>query len=178
MENNNEQWKPVINFEENYSVSSLGKVRRETLTRGFGSMAAIGRVMQQKKCTNGYRTVSLYPRSGKQKQLLVHRLVALAFVPNPENKPQVNHKNGIKHDNRIENLEWMTCSDNLKHAYESGLARGKSGESNPMAKLNRDTAEAVRALHGLGWNKSKIARALRIDTSRVLKIVRNEIWKP
>ena len=69
----------------------------------------------------GYHVVSLHLRPGVQKTYKVHRLVALAFIPNPENKPQINHKNGVKTDNAVDNLEWATASENAKHAYRTGL---------------------------------------------------------
>ena len=73
-------------------------------------------------------------KNGKRKQYKVHRLIAETFIPNPENKPQVNHKNGIKDDNRIENLEWVTLSENRQHAYDTGLQVALKGEKNGRAK--------------------------------------------
>lgn len=73
---------------------------------------------------DGYLGVVLC-KNGKTKLIAVHRLVAMHFIPNPENKPQVNHKNGVKNDNAAENLEWVTQSENMKHAVKTGLLAGK-----------------------------------------------------
>ena len=81
------------------------------------------KAMRQRKEKNGYLSVALLC-NGKKKQHSVHRLVAKAFIPNPENKREVNHINGIKTDNRINNLEWNTRSENNKHAFVAGLKKG------------------------------------------------------
>lgn len=81
------------------------------------------KTMSPRKEKNGYLSIAL--RNGEtRKQYSVHRLIAKAFIPNPKNKPDVNHKNGIKTDNRIENLEWMTRSENNKHSFDTGLKKG------------------------------------------------------
>lgn len=90
----------------------------------------------------GYVKVSLHKQQ-KQHPKTVHRLVAKAFIPNPENKPQVNHINGIKTDNRVCNLEWCTAKENIRHAENKGL-RGSKGEKNKRAKLTEAQVLLIR----------------------------------
>lgn len=79
-----------------------------------------GKALRHIRSANGYQQVCLMVDK-KRNPMYVHRLVAMAYIENPYNKPQVNHINGIKHDNRVDNLEWVTCSENIKHAFDTGL---------------------------------------------------------
>lgn len=94
---------------ENYSITKSGEVFNKSSKK-----------IATQFTRTGYELVHLR-KNNKRKASTIHRLVALAFIPNPENKPCVNHINGIKIDNRIENLEWVTLSENMKHAVKNGL---------------------------------------------------------
>lgn len=98
----------------NYEVSNLGNVRNRKT----------GLMLRPDKNNDGYLRVNLC-KNGKSKMFKIHRLVASAFIPNPEHKRTVNHINGIKIDNRLENLEWATHSENVKHAFKTGLTSGR-----------------------------------------------------
>ena len=117
----NEIWKDIAGYVGLYQVSNLGRVR---------------------SFHNGVERIRKPTRGGKVKTCYVHRLVAQAFLPNPEGKREVNHRNGIKTDNRVENLEWVTPSENQKHAVTTGLKQ--SGEDNYNAKLTNEQARYVR----------------------------------
>jgi hypothetical protein len=115
----NEIWHPCVGYETHYEVSNFGNVRsveRMVLHEEGGLKRNPSKVLKHGKCSNGYLIVSFSVDSVKSNQS-VHRLVARAFIPNESNKPQVNHKDGNKHNNHIDNLEWMTRSENGLHAY-------------------------------------------------------------
>ena len=111
-----EVWKDVVGFEEYFKVSNTGKVWSKRTSK------------ELKQCKNksGYMTIAtrIGGRSGKDYCLRVHRLVAEAFIPNPEGKPCVNHKNLDKKDNNLSNLEWATTKENVDHYYRSVVGSG------------------------------------------------------
>lgn len=114
-----ERWKKIPGFGESYCVSDQGSVRRaNTYERDAeGNYTMIpGKILKGSNNGGGYRAVSL--KVGKKlKTCLVHRLVCEAFLENPKQKPHVNHKNGVKDDNRLVNLEWCTPAENARHAH-------------------------------------------------------------
>ena len=105
-----EKWKDIPNFNGLYQVSNNGNIKR----------AKDEYIFKKNKNSRGYRIITL-TKDKKEYSLSVHRLVAEAFIPNPNNLPQINHKDGNKLNNKIENLEWCTQSENMKHAYKNKL---------------------------------------------------------
>ena len=117
-----EEWKQVVGFEGLYEVSNTGVVR--SVDRVVGGRWKCGRrisgvILAQQLSKNGYLTVILHKESQYYTKQ-VHRLVAEAFIPNPDNLPQVNHIDTDKTNNNVENLEWMTGMDNMRHAFANG----------------------------------------------------------
>ena len=123
---------PIKDF-PGYYVTDTGDV----YSRNYGIFGRF-RKLKQESCKNGYKRVTLCV-NGKTSRKLVHRLVAEVFIPNPEKKCDVNHINGVRDDNNVNNLEWMTRAENIKHAYEAlgntGPMSGRHGKDNPHSKI-------------------------------------------
>ena len=119
-----EAWKPVVGFEEQYEISLNGVVKRMDKMQVTASGLTIkkGKALKTRINNRGYVEVRL-TKYGKQSTTFLHIILAKAFIANPLNKPEVNHLNGIKSDNRIENLEWCTRLENMQHANRMGLLK-------------------------------------------------------
>lgn len=126
-----EIWKPVPQWEDLYQVSDLGRVA--SLGGRVGS-STLRKILIPRKKKDGYSMFRV-SRNGKQSELNLHRTVAKIFIPNPDNKKEVNHKNGIRDDNRVKNLEWVTPRENQRHAI---ARRGdwRKGRNGGISKFN------------------------------------------
>lgn len=161
-----ELWKSISGYEGIYEVSSLGRIRSLDRIvvdyRGIKKKVA-GKVLKPGLTNKGYCIVSLNAVD-KRHTLTVHRLVANEFIPNLDNKPQVNHKNGIKEDNRVCNLEWLTNEENMQHAINNGLTnkggRKKDSKNNKM---------------GLNRKRKNIGAPMPIEKRRKLDVLRKKI---
>lgn len=156
-------WKPVHGFEGRYEVSNIGQVR--SLVHRFGSRY-VPRVLAQRLDTKGYVTVRLYDGDGKSVYAKVHRLVAFAFIPNHEKLLTVNHKDEVKTNNCVENLEWMTVYDNIAYScakdYVFVSPSGEEVHVHNLSKFCRDNKLTVSNMNKVhtggrkqhkGWTK-------------------------
>lgn len=124
--------------------------------------------------SEGYQFTCLF-MNGKQKNLAVHRIVALSFIPNEKNKPEVNHKDCNRLNNNVENLEWSTRKENVLHAYNLGLYR--KGSKHPGSKINEDIAYKIKHLLHQGYSNSRIKKALGISIKIIQQIALDKNWK-
>jgi len=157
-----EVWKRFLNTE--YKISNTGRVYSEK-SKKLLSHADDG---------NGYMKVTLWI-DGAQSSEKVHRLVACTFIDNPENLATVNHKNGVKTDNRVDNLEWLSHSDNMKHAHSIGLMQFGSGSY--IAKLDEGAVEAIKFLFMEGLSNQEIANKYGVARGTISKIRQLKTWK-
>lgn len=127
----NEIWRDIPEYEGLYQVSNLGRIRRGE------------RIKKPHVDHGGYLTVWLSKHS-KMKCLKVHRIVALSFIPNPENKRTVNHIDGDKQNNRIDNLEWATHSENISHAVKTGLRTVTEAQRKAASETGKKTCDQNR----------------------------------
>ncbi len=168
-----ENWLPILGYEGFYEVSDCGRVRR--VKGGRGSVA--GRILTCKVAPNGYQHVDLSIRD-KKTRFLIHRLVATAFIGVPEFGAEVNHKDGCKTNNKIENLEWVTRGQNLSHAYRTSLKKHHDvrGANNPRARLTDAQVEEIRGLKGKLGQRA-IAKRYNVSRTTIQWIHQGKHWK-
>lgn len=166
-----ETWKSlkdIVECGEHYEISNKGKVRSVR----FDRLLTISMPSSDKK----------YPRvffssKGKRKTYSVHRLLALAFIPNPDNKPEVNHKDGDKNNFDLDNLEWSTYTENIQHAYNTQLKPKPYGNKS-AAKLDEDKVREIRRLHSTGeYSHSQLGKLFDIGKRNITQIVNYRTWK-
>lgn len=183
-----EIWK-TIKEAPKYAISDLGRVKR--IKPGKGTY--VGRIIKsQENPQVGYIQIKLCVNN-IPKKFMVHQLVANAFIVNKENKPELNHKDGIKANNCVNNLEWVTKSENLKHAIKMGLRsppEPKRGEDHPWSKLKNKEVWLIKKLlqsnyyknqnhydHNKKFNQKMIAKMFKVREYVISKINRKMAWK-
>ena len=172
MNNQKEVWKDVPNYEGIYQVSSLGRVKslKRIIIGRWGSRQLLNERILNPSTSRGYKRV-LFLKNKIRTNLSVHRLVAIAFIINPENKTQVNHKN----DNSVGNLEWCTPSENTKHAHDLGLAKpplkGVYGKNNPLSIPIKQLSKAGVFIK-LHYGINQAGRDLCIDVSTIVNALK------
>lgn len=166
-----EEWRPVVGWEDWYSVSSLGRVRRDRR----GKSTYIGRICIPHFTLDGYMKVRL-TRDCKSKGFLISRLVGFAFVPGYQPGLKINHKSGIKTDNTPSNLEWVTDSENLRHAIHNGLRPWPRGGRNGHSKLTESDIPQIRALLAFGMSQDEIGRLYGVCQVLISLIKRGKNW--
>jgi len=171
-----EIWKDVIGFEGNYEISNLGRLKGLAIPKNLKNNYTYIKpelILKLYKINSGYFCAGLH-KDGKSKTHLIHRIVATAFISNPENKTDVNHKNGIKDDNRAENLEWCTHSENLIHAHKIGLKKPTVGEKANGSKL---TEEQVLHIRNSKLSRKQLQIMYNIQLNTISNIINRKTWK-
>lgn len=168
------EWRGIPGYEGLYEVSDQGHVRRVA-----GSPKCKTARLLKPGCTaSGYLNVSL-SKDGRVRQAGVHQLVAWAFL-GPQGDRWVNHRNGVKDDNRLTNLEYTTPGENTKHAYDTGLNRGPLGEKNGQARITADDVHWIRLamnLCGEDISRRDLQERLGVSKTCIADVIAGRSWQ-
>ena len=164
-----EKWLPIKGYEKYYMISNLGRVKS----------LRTGKILKKRLTFDGYVKVTL-TINYESKDFRVHRLVAEHFIPNPEGKETVNHIDGNKENNSVDNLEWATRSEQLYHAYKLGTKKSQKGCSNVNSKLTEDDVREIRKSYkkGIkGYGYQALANKYGVDKTTIANIVNYRTYK-
>lgn len=171
-----EIWKDIINFVHWYMISNFGRVKSlaRIIVRNNGRIQNV-RERIRKDCIDGKGYHFIYlTKNGKRTSKKIARLVAEAFIPNPLNKPEVNHLFG-KDDNRATSLEWVTGSENVRHSLDILGCKRAKGIKNNAAKLTEQQVREIRLLKGKMFQR-EIAKMYGVSRPIIGHIFKNEYW--
>jgi len=176
-----EEWRDIENYEGLYQISNLGQLKsaaKKWIAGNHNSNRMKNETLLiQHNDKYGYLSVRLY-KNGESKIEKIHRLVAKSFIPNLENKPCINHINGIKSDNSIKNLEWCTYSENTIHSFKNNLQVSLKGQKHPMHKLTEIQIKEIRKKYiPKKYNTYILAKEYNMHQSTISDIVNYKIWK-
>ena len=163
-----EEWRWVPGYEDLYMVSNFGNVMSQRSGHGSSPMG----ILKPQKNNAGYLQVNLI-KNKKSKNVMIHRIVAAAFIPNPDNKEEVNHKDGNKTNNHTSNLEWVTRSENLRHAYRE-LGVDLSGRKKTAKKL---TKEQILEIYNSTETGQVLAQRFGVSDTMVYAIKNGKSWR-
>lgn len=170
---NSAKWEVITGFNGRYLVSDCGEVMSIHISKSGVKSSKILRP----RIHNGYLRVALQI-NGTRAEQSIHRLVASAFIPNNNNFPQVNHKDGNKINNKSSNLEWCTPSQNGLHSYKSGLSKPKNGETHGRSKLTIEQVAIIRKLYiPYKVSQQTLADAFGVTQTTIGAIISNKLWK-
>lgn len=169
-----EIWLPLVGYEIYYEVSNLGRIRsfdREVNTKNNSTQIRQGKVLKQYLTHNGYLRV-VVTKGNKRKSNPVHRLIANTFIPNPENKPEINHKDGYKTNNVITNLEWVTRKENMIHAVNTGLVIAPKA----VRKLTPEIIKHAKELREEGRSYKNIGLIYGVSKQTMNRAINNKTY--
>lgn len=163
----NEIWKPIEKLNGRYEISNKGRIR------GVWS----GKILKQFKSNAGYLNVRVHGGHNKNVTVYIHQMVAQTFIPNPENKSVVNHKDGIKTNNSADNLEWVTYQENTLHARDMGMI---GGSKHPRSKLSEDDIAEIRKNYkhrSKEYGLTPMSKKYGVTKSAIYSVVNGKTWK-
>jgi len=173
-----EIWKSVIGFEEGYEISNFGRLKSKKRLVDYGWKQCIrpSKILSFRKGKYGY-LYTVISINKIRKTVKAHRLVAITFLPNPLNLPDINHKDGNKSNNYLSNLEWCNKSHNIKHAYKLGLKKSKKGQDSHLSKINKNIVDIIRfEYRNKKYSQNKLAIKYNISQSQINRIVNFKNW--